>query len=175
MLNCVVNSEKEYLQLIRDCIIVGVRVINPNAEGDSDDQSISDSFETLSPEVARDYLGYVIDFDDDSEEEYFMENEFDSAYIEEREDTPKSSDYPIFIHWYWLDDYDRTGSVKIRNFQFYSLKNMKNAFSGEQSILKTDRDLWESKYRKEVIRMQDLQREMNQRRWAELNAAEHVK
>lgn len=61
MLNCVVNSEKEYLQLIRDCITIGVRVVNPNAEGDSDDQSVSDSFETLSPEVARDYLGYVID------------------------------------------------------------------------------------------------------------------
>jgi hypothetical protein len=57
MLVCIVNSEKEYLDLIADLSKYGLHVLNQYANPDKDDMSVSDGFEPLPAIIAEEYLG----------------------------------------------------------------------------------------------------------------------
>lgn len=162
----ILNSPEEYLQLVFDLITIGSHSINPYAESDEDNLSLSDSFYQLTEKDAEKYLGIMFPWSRPPPKDpsgWYTEEEMN--YIEEQEEKysesieplklsdltlstesefPQPENFPIAIHWCWEDTFDRWGDVVARSFSWVSLSQ--NIFQNSVSEPVRKHTLWTQRY-----------------------------
>ena len=174
MLMCIVNSEKEYLDLIADLSKYGLHVPNQYANPDKDDMSVIDRFEKLPVVIAEEYLG-VRDYEwkvtvivDENGEEWEEEpcggddDHFDRTKLhfcpelQKHLVTPQAEDYPILIMWEWGDDFDRMGSIRKRYFDWVKLSDVPYSHKNGISFVKKKFTTWIERYGKKLKELNRL-------------------
>ena len=166
-LTLVIENEEAYLDLIADCFSIGVHEPNQFATPNEDGNALSDMWSPLPEDALYKYLGcYTTQhlpgekIGEDGDWEYWQETAIEAAEEKAgelvRENmklqydhlhllVPKPEDYPILIHWHWLDSWDRCGDIKERYFMWYSLNKIPR-ISDSTNPVNTRKTQWENQF-----------------------------
>lgn len=161
----IVNSEKEYFDLIYDFHMYGEHYPNVYSDMDKQGLSVISDFNKLPLDIIETYLG-ISDFENKLsttvengvmyEEETFRPDKplsrDDMRYIPEFVKyidfpPPKEEDFPIIISWLYGESFDRGGKALAAAFEWKSLKKSSSHLFGKTRIKRT-RELWE----KDIVR-----------------------
>jgi len=163
----IVENEAAYLHLIADCFEHGAHEPNPFVKSRIDELALSDVFVRLSEDALYNYLGcYTTDVPpgtlvcEKNNYESYQEASITAKEYEVRKLVrknmklhyectqvlvPKAEDYPIVIHWHWLDGWDRSGKIKERHFMWHSLSNI-TRINNKDNPIKSRHMQWESQF-----------------------------
>lgn len=173
-LQLIVSSLEDYLELIRQAILLGVHCPNMYAKPDKDGMAISDYFFKLERQDAEQYLGLIVGTTktwSDDNYEYEEDEELTKSTILKLDPNapylpPLPEDFPIIITWWYQNDSDRLGNSGLRLFHWKSLKNIQNS----KGYLQAKYDLWNKTYAGEYQQLCEYQTKREQYLKGERNA-----
>lgn len=174
----IVESEEAYLDLIADLSKYGKHDPNGYSKPDKDGMSVCDRFRKLPPHMAEDFLG-VRDYEhkvttvvDENGVEWEEEPGCGEGPLDREKlhicptlaqqiniPPPTEKDYPILVMWDWEDSFDRMGDIKVRWFDWQSLRKIKRISADILTPIARKHRLWNRKYRKQLEDWKQKQRE----------------